>query len=112
MTTPPRRCDGNLHSYYDFDENDPKRPHFIEQTLAVYLRLSDDGRRWIVDAPTVDGIRLDSVYDDELAKNDECGCGRPEECERIRDAADELPLPTAEELIDLILDALPRITRG
>ena len=43
--------DGNAH-HYDYE---PTSPHFIEQSVQVYLRLSDDGSRWIIDGPSVDG---------------------------------------------------------
>lgn len=102
MTTTTRR-DGNA-TYYPYL---PEAPHYIEQTLRVYLRLADDGTRWIVDGATVDGSPLDSAYSDETATNDECVCGRPEQCETIRAAADQLPLPNGTELTALILDAIP-----
>ena len=50
------RRDGNAH-HYDYE---PTSPHFIEQAVQVYLRLSDDGSRWIIDGPSVDGRPLDS----------------------------------------------------
>ena len=48
----PTRRDGNAVYY---NQTDPPRHHFIEQAVTVYLRLSDDGTRWIVDGPSVDG---------------------------------------------------------
>ena len=80
--------------------------HYIEQTALVYLRLSDDGQRWIVDSSSLDGHPLDSAYDDISAHNSECPCGAPEECERARAAADQIPLPTGRELAALIVQAL------
>ena len=59
-TTPLRR-DGNANYY---NQIDPPAAHFIEQTVAVHLRLSGDGTRWIVDGPSVDGHPLDSTYRD------------------------------------------------
>ncbi|GLB86446.1 hypothetical protein BB737_10150 [Mycobacterium avium subsp. hominissuis] len=97
------RRDGNATHYTYL----PEAPHFIEQAVRVYLRLADDGTRWIVDGATVDGSPLYSDYTDEAAINSECVCGRPAECERIRAAADKLPLPTGEQLAQLIVDALP-----
>jgi hypothetical protein len=102
MTSTTRR-DGNATHYPYL----PEAPHFVEQTARVYLRLADDGTRWIVDGATVDGSPLDSAYSDETATNDECVCGRPEECETVRAAADQLPLPNGAELAALILDAIP-----
>ena len=59
-TTPLRR-DGNAHYYNQIDQ---PATHFIEQTVAVHLRLSGDGTRWIVAGPSVDGHPLDSTYRD------------------------------------------------
>lgn len=97
------RADGNATHYPYL----PEAPHFIEQAVRVYLRLSDDGTHWIVDGSTVDGSPHYSDYTDESAVNDECVCGRNDECEALRAAADKLPLPTGEELAQLIRDALP-----
>ena len=101
--TTPQRRDGNAHYY---NQIDPPATHFIEQTVAVYLRLSDDGTRWIVDGPTVDGHPLDSTYPDLNAANSECACGHPDECNRVRDHADSLPLPTGAELLAMLAAAL------
>jgi hypothetical protein len=69
-------------------------------------RLSDAGDRWIVDTSSLDGYPLDSAYEDIGAHNSECPCGQPEECERVRAAADQIPLPTGRELAALIAQAL------
>lgn len=79
MSTRPRR-DGNALYY---NQIDPPRNHFIEQAVQVYLRLSDDGTRWIVDGPTVDGHCLDSAREDLHATNSECACERPTECRQV-----------------------------
>lgn len=102
MTTNARR-DGNATHYPYL----PEAPHFIEQTVNVYLRLADDGTGWIVDGATVDGTSLYSAYSDETATNVECACERPDECEAVRARADQLPLPSGPELAQLILNALP-----
>ena len=105
-TTAPQaltRHDGNAH-HYDYSS---ESPHFIDHAVTVYLRLSDDGTRWIVDSPTMDGYSLDSAHSDLSAHNSECACGRPEECDSVLAAADKLPLPTGRELIALLVDALP-----
>lgn len=99
----PMRRDGNAHYY---NQIDPPATHFIEQTVAVYLRLSDDGTQWIVDGPSVDGSPLDSTYPDLNAANSECACGKPDECTRVRDHADTLPLPTGAELLAMLAAAL------
>jgi hypothetical protein len=97
------RHDGNAH-HYDYSS---ESPHFVEQALTVYLRLSDDGTRWIVDSATMDGHSLDSAHSDLSAHNSECACGRREECDSVLAAADKLSLPTGRELIALLIDALP-----
>ena len=97
------RRDGHSTRYNYF----PEEPHYIEHTVRVYLRLSDDGTRWIVDAPTVDGSPLDSDYENQNATNVECVCERPDECEARRAAADRIALPTGAELAQLLWDALP-----
>lgn len=100
---PTQRRDGHTPRY-SYEPADGT--HYIEQTVRVYLRLSDDRSHWIVDAATVDGCALDSAASDECATNDECACGTPE-CDDILAAAERLPLPNGEELAQLILDALP-----
>ena len=97
------RHDGNAH-HYDYS---PESPHFVEQAVTVYLRLSDDGTRWIVDSATMDGYSLDSAHSDLAAHNSECACGRGDECNSVLAAADKLSLPTGRELIALLLYALP-----
>ena len=85
----------------------PEAPHYIEQSVTVYLRLSDEGTHWIVDGAAVDGHALYSGRLDETATNEECACERSDECDALCAAADRIPLPTAEELAQLIHDALP-----
>jgi hypothetical protein len=97
-----RRRDGNA-AYYPYTPD--SRQHFIEQTVKVYLRLADDGTRWIVDGPTVDGYPLDSALDGGASRS-ECGCGRPHDCRRALEHANQLPLPTATEPIAMIANAL------
>lgn len=101
---PTERRDGHTPRYaYEPDDG----TQYIEQSVRVYLRLCDDRTHWIVDAATVDGYALDSAASDESATNDECACGTTE-CDDVLAAADRLPLPTGEELAQLIRDALPR----
>ncbi|WP_236737432.1 hypothetical protein [Mycolicibacterium llatzerense] len=103
ITQPNPRRDGNAAHYPYL----PEAPHYIEQSVTVYLRLDDTGTHWIVDGASVDGYPLYSGRSDEDATNEECACDRPDECDAQLDMADKLPLPTAEELAELILDALP-----
>lgn len=102
-TSTEQRRDGHTPRY-SYEPGDGT--HYIEQSVRVYLRLSDDRTRWIVDAATVDGYGLDSGASDESATNVECMCGT-DECDDILAAADRLPLPSGEELIGLLQDALP-----
>ena len=95
----PTRRDGNAVYY---NQTDPPSHHFIEQAVTVYLRLSDDGTRWIVDGPSVDGYPLNSAHEDLRATNCECACERTADCREVLEAADKLPLPTAAELVGLI----------
>lgn len=108
MSAPTRR-DGNAVYY---NQIDPPPNHFIEQAVTVYLRLSDDGTHWIVDGASADGYSLNSAHEDLRATNCECACERPAECREVLEHADKLPLPTAAELVGLIIDALdvPRQT--
>jgi len=99
----PERRDGQAPRYPYL----PEAPHYIEQSVQVYLRLSDEGTHWIVDSASVDGYALDSARSDEYPINEECQCDRDEECEALLEAAAKLRLPTAEELAQLIVDALP-----
>ena len=99
----PTRRDGNAVYY---NRTDPPRHHFIEQAVTVYLRLSDDGTRWIVDGPSVDGYPLNSAHEDLRATNCECACERTADCREVLEAADKLPLPTAADLVGLIAEAL------
>lgn len=101
---PTQRRDGHTLRY-SYDPTDGT--HFIEQSVRVYLRLSDDRTHWIVDAATVDGYALDSAQSDETAVNTECACGT-DECDDVLAAADRLPLPNGEDLAQLICDALPK----
>ena len=99
----PTRRDGNALYYSQID---PRPTHFIEQSVRVYLRMSDDGTRWIVDGPSVDGHPLDSAREDLHASNTECACSKPDECLDVLHAAAQLPLPTGAELAKLIVEAL------
>ncbi len=102
MTDRHDRRDGHAARY----SYEPDGTHYVEQTVQVFLRLSDDRTRWIVDAASVDGCALDSAMSDLSASNTECACDSAE-CDDVLAAADTLPLPTGEELAHLLLDALP-----
>jgi hypothetical protein len=104
----PLRADGNRH-WYDFDVAEPfvdpatgGAPHYIEASVAVYLRVSDDGQSWIVDGATVDGAALD-FYTDPHASN--CPCSDPDACEQAVAASERLRLPNGRELLDMLTAA-------
>ncbi|WP_232060681.1 hypothetical protein [Mycobacterium avium] len=104
----PVRRDGNRH-WYDFADARPfvdpatgNAPHYIEASVAVYLRVSDDRQRWIVDGATVDGTALD-FYTDPHASN--CPCSNPDACESAVIASEGLPVPNGRELLDLLAAA-------
>lgn len=97
----PTRRDGNALYY-----NHTHPHHFIEQAVTVYLRLSDDGTRWIVDGPSIDGHPLDSALHHSRATNTECGCGQPADCAHVLELADKLTLPTGAQLAALLVEAL------
>lgn len=78
----------------------PRDPHHIEESLQVYLRV--EGGRWIVDGP-----EMHTVFDGG-ARNEACECGDEAACEEARLAADKLSLPGAEELVDLLREAVKR----
>lgn len=101
--TAPERRDGQATRYPYL----PEAPHYIETSVLVYLRLSDEGTHWIVDGASVDGYPLDVAHDEESVTNQECACERPDECDALRETATQLPPPNAEELAQLIRDALP-----
>ena len=56
--------------------------------------------------PPLTDAAQDSAQSDESATNTECACDSSG-CDAICAAADRLPLPSGEELAQLILDALP-----
>lgn len=78
--------------------------HRVEESARVYLVLDEDGR-WRVDVTAVDGCPLDGLPDGP----DLGGC----DCETQdghRAAARSAPrMPTAEELLGLLADALGKV---
>lgn len=82
--------------------------HTIEEAVRVYLRLSEDGTRWVIDHSTVDGSPLFSDYDQPL--HEECAClGGPFEAEGEALAErleQDLGLPDGLELMMLLAEEL------
>ncbi len=78
--------------------------HYVEEHARVYLRLSEDGKRWVVDGP-FDGYGVDGY--DNGPVNANCECGAAEVCDEARDAAAlHVPLPGLLDLAVGILQAL------
>lgn len=77
--------------------------HHLEQIASVNLKLSADGTRWELDSPDHDR-ELPSSYDDygDGVVNDACECGDRHECDRLRQLAEEVPIPTLRELSALL----------
>ena len=81
--------------------------HKIEEAVRVYLVLDElpDGRlRWVIDDPSVDGMALFGY--DSGALNEDCNCDRPAECERMREAGDQIELPDGLDLMRLLAEKL------
>lgn len=76
--------------------------HHIEERAVVYLRLGVEGR-WEIDSPTFDGYGLEG-YDDGPV-NSECDCGDAAACTAALEAAKQVPLPDAVELMALLRSA-------
>ncbi|MGX5718381.1 hypothetical protein [Arthrobacter sp. MAHUQ-56] len=76
----------------------------IEQSVKVYLDWDEVNKRWEIDPVTVDGHQLDGLdgADTDLFKD----FWTPEIKAEIETANAE-PLPNAEQLILLLLEALP-----
>ena len=76
----------------------------IEQSVKVYLDWDEVNKRWEIDPITVDGHQLDALdgADTDLFKE----FWTPEIKAEV-EAANEAPLPNAEQLILLLLEALP-----
>jgi hypothetical protein len=78
--------------------------HAIDGAVLIYLTL-DDGK-WMVDFPTIDGHPLD--VPEKGIVNDRCACGDAGACERAREAAGLIPMPTGIELADMLSEAVRR----
>lgn len=77
----------------------------VEQTVKVYLEYDGVNRRWIVDPLSVDGTELDGLDEPDMDLFPEY---RTPELLAEMEAAAELPLPNAEQLVLLLLEALPK----
>lgn len=75
--------------------------HHIEERSVIWLRLDGDGR-WTIDSPTFDSYPLEGYEDGPLNSECEHGDELSDECEAVREAAQQVELPTAVELSDLL----------
>jgi hypothetical protein len=82
----------------------PSEDSKIEQTLMVYLAWDGVNRRWAIDPVTVDGHALDGKGSatDDLFDEHRTAADRAE-----MDAANDAYLPNADQLVLLLLEALP-----
>lgn len=101
---PPIAGHGEPLWFDTLNEWTPERGHYIEETVQVYLRLSADGTRWLVDGAAVDGCSLDSVLD--RPRNSECPCNQRQDCATERHCAESVDLPNAEGLMRMLADTL------
>lgn len=77
----------------------------VEQSVKVYLEHDSANRRWIVDPLTMDGGPLDGLDGPDV---DLFPQYRTPEILAEMEAAAELPLPNAEQLVLLMLEAFPK----
>jgi hypothetical protein len=82
------------------DDARPSR-HDVEHSVLVNLTL--DGGRWVIDRRYTLGERLAST---DAPSNVECRCGDPAGCRAVLTESADVPLPTAEELYELLGDAI------
>lgn len=83
--------------------------HRVEERSVVYLRL-DENAQWTIDSPTDDGYPLEGYDDGPLNEacegEDEDDEHDEDECDAVRAAAQEIELPDARELRDLLISYL------
>ncbi|MFK0004995.1 hypothetical protein [Paenarthrobacter sp. NPDC090522] len=76
----------------------------VEQSVKVYLEHDSVNRRWIVDPLTMDGGPLDGLDSPDVDIRPEY---RTPETLAEMEAAAELHLPNGEQLVLLLVEALP-----
>ncbi|WGJ88292.1 hypothetical protein [Gordonia sp. SMJS1] len=87
------------------DGEDPGA-HYIEEAVSVYLMRHPTQDRWVIDPLTIDGGALDSTHD-TYPSNVECHCGQDDAvCDTVTNRMAEQPLPSGEELMVMLADAL------
>ena len=93
----------------DYDEP----VHQIEASALVYLNWEPDARSWVIDSVTLDGLPLDysvrPVCQDEACRGpvayNELSPGEIRasiECSHALTQAEEQPLPTAGQLLEML----------
>lgn len=86
----------------------PDYPHCIENHVKVYLHLEETaaGSHWAVSGVTVDGYPLDGTENGNYCDYEGHPLGARPDWDRQHQAAEDLDLPTAAELLPLLTDAL------
>lgn len=93
-------------------------PHRIENHVKVYLHvegasvLGRVGGRWAVSGVTVDGSPLDGTENGNYCDYEGHPVGARPDWDRQHEEADALDLPTAEELLPLLAEALGTSVEG
>ena len=90
--------------YLRRDGDDPGA-HYIEEAVSVYLMRHPAEDRWVIDPLTIDGCALDSTHD-TYPSNSECRCEDEPVCDTVTNRMAEQPLPSGEELMVMLADAL------
>lgn len=98
-------------------EDSPDYPHRIEDHVKVYLHLKEPqagggGGRWVVSGVTVDGYPLDGSEDGHYCDYEGHPVGARPDWDHQHQAAADVDLPTAEELLPLLADALGTSVNG
>ena len=108
-----RGCDVPDYLAYVRRDGDDPGAHYIEEAVSVYLMRHPSQDRWVIDPLTIDGCALDSTHD-TYPSNVECQCGQGDAvCTAVRDRMSHYPLPSGEELMVMLADALGfQVTRA
>lgn len=86
--------------------------HYIEEAVSVYLMRHPSQDRWVIDPLTIDGCALDSTHD-TYPSNPNCRCEDEPVCDTVTNRMAEQPLPSGEELMVMLADALGfQVTRA
>ena len=91
---------------YSRRDGDDPGAHYIEEAVSVYLMRHPSQDEWVIDPLTIDGCALDSTHD-TYPSNVECQCGHDDAvCDTVTNRMAGKPLPSGEELMVMLADAL------